>query len=167
MQQQPNLCVPLAKSAAPIEIRPATLADLHAVTVLEQQVFETAVYPDFFFRQAHDLWPDLLLLAWQEQQLLGYLLAAPGQQGLQSLGILSLAVIERSRGLGVGKLLLNYLIQQRPAATRQFWLTVAPDNLSALRLYENLGFIRQKFSEDYYGKGEARWVLVKHLEALV
>lgn len=126
-------------------------------------MFETAVYPDFFFRQAHDLWPDFLLLAWQGSKLLGYLLAAPGQQGVASLGILSLAVSEQSRGLGVGQALLQHLIQYCPSATKQLWLTVAPDNLAALHLYKKSGFIEQNYSEDYYGKGEPRWLLVKQL----
>jgi len=152
-----------AKTANTINIRPAALADLAAVAVLEQQVFETAVYPDFFFRQAHDLWPDFLLLAWQGTKLLGYLLVAPGQQGIASLGILSLAVSEQSRGLGVGQALLSHLLQHCPTQTRQLWLTVAPDNLPALHLYKKSGFVEQNYSEDYYGKGEPRWLLVKHL----
>ena len=152
-----------ATSANSVTIRAATLADLQRVAALEQQVFETAVYPDFFFRQAHDLWPDFLLLAWQGTELLGYLLAAPGQQGLTSLGILSLAVSGQSRGQGVGQALLTHLLQHCPESTRQLWLTVAPDNLAALRLYEKSGFTKQKYSEDYYGKGESRWVLVKQL----
>jgi len=167
MQQSSKQAFANAKSGILIEIRPATLGDLAAVARLEQQVFTSAVYPDFFFRQAHDLWPDLLLLAWQGEQLLGYLLAAPGQQGPVSLGILSLAVAEQSRGLGVGKFLLNYLVQHCPATTKQLWLTVAPDNLPALRLYENSGFIQQKYTADYYGEGEGRWVLVKYLAAEV
>jgi ribosomal-protein-alanine N-acetyltransferase len=155
----------VAKTTSIIEIRPAKLAELAAVAALEEQVFATAVYPDFFFRQAYDLWPDFLLLAWQGEQLLGYLLAAPGQQGVTSLGILSLAVSEQSRGLGVGQALLQYLLLHCPAQTRQLWLTVAPDNLAALHLYKKSGFIEQNYSEDYYGKGEPRWLLVKHLLA--
>jgi ribosomal-protein-alanine N-acetyltransferase len=149
------------KNMSSIEIRPAMLCDLAAVFALEQQVFETAVYPDFFFRQAYDSWPDFFILAWQGNHLLGYLLAAPGQEGLRRVGILSLAVLKSSRGLGVGKSLLQYLLDHACIATREFWLTVAPDNLPALQLYEKSGFIRQKYTEDYYGEGEARWVLVK------
>ncbi len=149
------------KNNASIDIRPATLSDLAAVSALEQQVFATAVYPDFFFRQAYDSWPDFFILAWQDDHLLGYLLAAPSQQGLHRVGILSLAVLKNSRGLGVGKSLLQYLLVHACATTREFWLTVAPDNLPALQLYEKSGFIRQNYTEDYYGEGEGRWVLVK------
>ena len=152
------------KNKASIEVRPATLRDLAAVSALEQQVFATAVYPDFFFRQAYDSWPDLFILAWQDDHLLGYLLAAPSQQGLRRVGILSLAVLKNSRGLGVGKSLLQYLLVHACATTREFWLTVAPDNLPALQLYEKSGFIRKNYTEDYYGEGEGRWVLVKQLE---
>jgi len=152
-----------SSAAIHINIRPATLADLPLVAALELQVFESAVYPDFFFRQAHDLWPDFLLTAWQDEQLMGYLLAAPGQQGLTELGILSLAVADHSRGKGVGQALLTFLLQQCKTSTRQLWLTVAPDNTAAIHLYEKSGFTKQKYAEDYYGAGEPRWVLVKQL----
>jgi hypothetical protein len=77
------------KIATEVTIRPAALPELPLVAALERQVFSSEVYPEFFFRQAHDLWPDYLLLAWQGEHLLGYLLAAPGQNGAQSVGIMS------------------------------------------------------------------------------
>ncbi|MBU1436395.1 MAG: GNAT family N-acetyltransferase [Gammaproteobacteria bacterium] len=147
----------------PVVIRPASLQELSLVAELERQVFTSAVYPEFFFRQAHDLWPDYLILAWKGEQLLGYLLAAPGQQGSKSIGIMSLAVSQQSRGLGVGQALLQYLLQHCPAQTEQLWLTVAPDNQSALHLYKKSGFIQHQYHEDYYGKDEPRWLLVKQL----
>jgi [ribosomal protein S18]-alanine N-acetyltransferase len=72
-------------------LRLATPADMHAIWQIESQVFGDAVYPDFFFRQAMDLWPELLLVAEREGQLLGYGLGGVGQHRTQGW-LLSLAV---------------------------------------------------------------------------
>ena len=146
----------------PIDIRRASAADISALAALEQQVFATVVYPEFFFRQAHDLWPDFLLLAWQGDSLLGYLLAAPGQQGLTRISILSLAVSAQSRGQGIGRQLLQHFLACCPKETAQLWLTVAPDNLVAVQLYEKLGFVVQKYAENYYGPDEHRLLMVQN-----
>jgi ribosomal-protein-alanine N-acetyltransferase len=146
---------------ASVQIRPARVADIAMLAQLEQQIFETVVYPEFFFRQAHDLWPDFLLLAWLDGHLVGYLLAAPGQQGVETIGILSLGVASQSRGYGVGKALLHYFLQHCPEHTRRLWLTVSPDNEAALRLYQQLGFYQEQYYPDYYGVGEHRLLLAK------
>ncbi len=144
-----------------VVIQQAQTADLPALATLEQQVFEDVVYPAFFFRQALDLWPDFLLLAWQDQSLLGYILAAPGQQGPERIGILSLAVSPDAQGMGIGKQLLQTLLEAAPSECRQLWLTVAPDNQPALALYQKFGFFCEKTETDYYGEGEDRLLLVK------
>lgn len=144
-----------------VVIKKAQTADMAELAALEQQVFEEVVYPAFFFRQAVDLWPDLLLLAWQDDVLQGYILAAPGQYGPERLGILSLAVSPKAQGLGIGKKLLQTLLEALPSECRQLWLTVAPDNQPALALYQKFGFFCEKTEADYYGKGEDRLLLVK------
>lgn len=148
-----------------VQIRAAQVEDIARLARLEQQIFETVVYPEFFFRQAHDLWPDFLLLAWLDGELVGYLLAAPGQQGIESIGILSLGVSSQSRGYGVGKALMQHFLRQRPASTRRLWLTVAPDNQVAIRLYQQLGFSQEQYYPDYYGAGEHRLLLALQIPA--
>ncbi|HCU65451.1 MAG TPA: N-acetyltransferase [Rheinheimera sp.] len=145
----------------PLQIRPATVADLTKLAALEAELFADVVYPAFFFRQAHDLWPDLLRLACRGDELLGYILAAPAQQGPGEMGILSLAVAQAAQGQGIGKMLLTDLLQVLPADGKKLWLTVAPDNKAAVALYQKFGFQSVKTEADYYGKGEHRMVLVK------
>lgn len=150
-------------TTASMRIAPAQSEDLPQLALLEQRVFETVVYPEFFFRQAHDLWPDFLLLAWNHGQLAGYILAAPAQQGPHSIGILSLAVAPEFRGAGVGAALLNALLLQLPQDCQRLWLTVAPENLQAVKLYTKFGFHQEKHLENYYGQGEHRLILAKQL----
>jgi len=148
-------------TATKLQIRPAIATEIPALAELERQVFQTVVYPEFFFRQARDLWPDFLLVATLDGQLVGYLLAAPGQQGPEQLGILSLAVSAQSRGYGVGKALMQYLLQHSQTVTRRWWLTVAPDNQAAVQLYQKLGFVSEHYYADYYGPGEHRLLLAR------
>ncbi|MGL4472780.1 MAG: GNAT family N-acetyltransferase, partial [Aeromonas hydrophila] len=44
-------------------LRTATHNDMHAIWQIDAKVFVEDVYPAFFFRQAMDLWPELLLVA--------------------------------------------------------------------------------------------------------
>lgn len=55
-------------------LRLATHADMHAIWQIDADVFGEDVYPGFFFRQAMDLWPELLVVAEREGRLMGYAL---------------------------------------------------------------------------------------------
>ncbi|WP_375055574.1 GNAT family N-acetyltransferase [Zobellella sp. DQSA1] len=140
-------------------IRTATKADMQAIYRLERSSFGSHCYPDFFFRQAHDLWPRYLWVA-DDGELAGYCLggtgAAPGEGW-----ILSLAVAESCRGRGLGKALLLQAIGALEAGgCRSVRLTVSPDN-PALGLYLALGFVTERREEAYFGPGEPRLVLVR------
>ena len=144
----------------PIQCGPVQLSELAAVTALEQAAFKPPVYPNFFFRQAYDLWPNLFWVARGEQGVLGYLIAAPSADNAQELSLLSLAISPIAQGQGVGKTLLQQFLGTLLHG-QQIWLTVDPDNQSALRLYQQFDFhvIRQELA--YYGEGYHRLVLRK------
>lgn len=141
-----------------MKLRPAQRADLAAIFAVEQAVFGSHVYPDFFFRQALDLWPDWFWLAEDEAgQIVGYALGAPSQQP-DELWLLSLALLPSCRGQGVGKALMQAaLAAMRPQASR-IRLTVDPVNPAA-ELYRRLGFVETGREPDYFGPGEARLVM--------
>ena len=61
-------------------LRTATHNDMHAIWQIDAKVFGEDVYPAFFFRQAMDLWPELLLVAEYEGQLVGYVLGGFGRK---------------------------------------------------------------------------------------
>ncbi|MCS3461069.1 GNAT family N-acetyltransferase [Aeromonas sp. BIGb0445] len=143
-------------------LRLATPADMHAIWQIESQVFGDAVYPDFFFRQAMDLWPELLLVAEREGQLLGYGLGGVGQHRTQGW-LLSLAVLPQARGLGLAKAIIDSLEQALLAqGCLQVRLTVDPAN-PARRLYERLGYRELALEPAYFGPGEDRCLLEHQL----
>lgn len=143
-------------------LRAARHADMHAIGRLEADIFGEDVYPPFFFRQAMDLWPDLLVVAEQEGRLLGYALGGIGQDRSQGW-LLSLAVLPEARGLGLAERMLLRLEQGLTAqGTVRVRLTVDPAN-PAQRLYLRLGFALLAEEPDYFGAGEDRLLLEKPL----
>lgn len=67
----------------PPVLRVARHTDMHAIWQIDVNVFGEDVYPGFFFRQAMDLWPELLLVAELDGRLLGYALGGLGQDRSQ------------------------------------------------------------------------------------
>ncbi len=142
-----------------MNLSPATPADLPALAALERTVFAHEVYPEFFFRQAHDLWPQGLLVARDDAgAVLGYVLGAPAAEPGRAW-LLSAATAPAARGRGVGARLLRRLLEIFASEDcREVWLTVHPDN-PARRLYERAGFGLVAQDENYFGPAEPRLVL--------
>lgn len=138
---------------------PATKAEIAAIAELEHAAFGEHCYPSFLFRQAFDLWPELLWCVRDNQQVLAYLLAAPMLHRPKVLNIMSVAVAPSQQGKGVGQLLVQSFCQSQQQNVDIFWLTVDPQNQSAQRLYQRLGFTIARYEEDYYHPGEPRLVM--------
>lgn len=135
-------------------LRPAQRPDLPRVVALDREVFGDPTYPDFFFRQALDLWAPLLWVAGSGDTLDGYTLGALGTGG--SGWVLSLGVRRSARGRGLGRGLLDAVVGAlRDAGARSVELTVHPDS-AAVRLYEAAGFEVVGREEDYFGPGAPR-----------
>ncbi len=69
------------------------------------------------------------------------------------------------QGQGYGKSLLNYVFDiVKKDNFSEIGLTVKPSNLSAVKLYEHLGFRIAETRKDEYGAGSDRYYMVKSLE---
>ncbi|MGL4222408.1 MAG: GNAT family N-acetyltransferase [Shewanella sp.] len=142
-------------------IRPVLKSELAAVFQLEQAIFGEHSYPDFFFRQGFDCWPEYFLVAVDANGvLLGYLLGAQSSDP-ECMWILSVAVSEQARGQGLGKQLLQRCLAQLPAKVKRVDLTVDPHN-TARSLYQRLGFVDAHVEADYFGAGADRVVMSYH-----
>lgn len=149
--------------APAVLISPAKPEDLPALVALEREVFAHATYPDFFFRQALELWPHWLLVARDDAGVpLGYILGAPADTP-GTAWVLSAATLPAARGRGLGAgLLMRLLGLMACADIREVRLTVHPDN-PARRLYERAGFIEESRHDTYFGPGEPRLTLRRGL----
>ena len=151
-----------------VSFGPIAKDELAAVAELEVTAFPPPVYPVFFFRQAFDLWPDLFWVARQDGQILAYLVCGPEFIASSRLSLMSFAVAPQAQGQGLGKGLLRAFLQRLPIIApqvRQVWLTADPDNLPALRLYQQHGFVISGEESDYYGAGYRRLVLTAEIAA--
>jgi ribosomal protein S18 acetylase RimI-like enzyme len=144
----------------PTPIRAATPADLAAVWAIDREVFGAEAYPHFFFRQAYDLWGELLRVApLPSGGLAGYVMGALSAQAHEGW-VLSAAVRPACRGRGLATQLTSGLLETLAArGARSVLLTVHPGNAGALGLYAKLGFRVERQEADYFGPGEPRLVL--------
>ncbi|MBL0449028.1 MULTISPECIES: GNAT family N-acetyltransferase [Aeromonas] len=143
-------------------LRLATHTDMHAIWQIDADVFGEDVYPGFFFRQAMDLWPELLVVAEREDRLLGYALGGLGQDRSQGW-LLSLAVRPEARGFGLAEQMMLQVEQGLlKLEVERVRLTVDPAN-PAQRLYFRLGYQQLAEERGYFGPGEDRLLLEKAL----
>ncbi|WP_442604313.1 GNAT family N-acetyltransferase [Paenibacillus sp. KN14-4R] len=69
------------------------------------------------------------------------------------------------QGKGIGKLLFDYVFDQlfRDNCT-EVCLTVKPSNVSAVKLYERVGFTIAELRPHEYGEGRERYFMIKTLK---
>ena len=148
------------------EFRPATAADIAAVTALEASFYPDDGYPEPLFYQGLHQWPQLFQVAATEQQVAAYILGAPAEQA-QHLWLMSLLVSSEHRGKGLGAQLLEYWLNTAERlGYHSIWLTVAPHNSAAIKLYERFGFSSQQLEHDYLGQGQDRLVMLRNSQTL-
>jgi RimJ/RimL family protein N-acetyltransferase len=143
-------------------IRRLTAADLRSYKALRDEMLEA--HPEAFtsdalterHRRADDYLsrlglerPEgghLMLGAWRDNLLLGVVgLERDERTKVRHIGhVVSMMVRTSERGRGIGKALLDALIDEarEPAGLEMLTLTVTDGNSSAVRLYERTGFAR-------------------------
>lgn len=137
-------------TAADIRIRPATVADVSALSQLENTCFDSDRVSRRSFRWMIEKGHSLLLVAEAQSQLAGYVLLLYSQG--TSLGrIYSLAVAKAFRHSGIAASLMKQAETQALEEGRSFLrLEVRADNDSAIRLYQKLGYQRFDIVSDFY-----------------
>ena len=137
-------------------IRPARPEDLPAIVALEASEYGPDAYSRFFLRQAHDLWPSLLLVAVADGSVAGYALGALSESPREGW-LLAMLIEPRARRLGLGRALVAEIVDGLSArGCARVNLTVHPSNDPAIGLYRALGFELIAEERDYFGPGEPR-----------
>lgn len=145
-----------------VHFRLAGKQDLLALHQLELDAFGEPAYPIFLFRQAIDLWPQLLWVACQGDELLAYVMLSPHYENRHVLSLMSFGIASKAQGQGLGKRLLAHIqaeLLQTDPQLQQVWLTVKPSHTAAVRLYQYAGFVETAREADYYGPASDRLVL--------
>jgi ribosomal protein S18 acetylase RimI-like enzyme len=149
----------------PAFIRQVRSVDLPALHEVDAAVFGEFAYPLFILRQFVDVHQRHFLVADADPPLLGYVLAAFAARA-NDAWILGLGVRPDVRKYGYGRALLDHcLARLRDDGVRRVLVTVKPENIAAIKLYESMGFKKKEFQPDYYGTGEGRYIMVADLGA--
>ncbi|MFC8044645.1 GNAT family N-acetyltransferase [Nocardia sp. NPDC057353] len=143
--------------------RPAVLADLTGISMIEKAEFKDRAYPYFVIRQLYDLHGARWLVAEIDNELVGYAIVAVGND--DRAWVLTLAVAPPFVRRGFGSALLERAVSHcASTAIKQIFLTVRPGNDPAERLYRKLGFIPAAHEPRYFGPDEPRDVLVRNVD---
>jgi len=142
-----------------IDVRPAKRADLLEVYRIETDSF-TQPWPFSAFEQYLGR-PGFFIAT--GESVVGYIVAdIVSNQGVPLGHIKDVAVRERARGEGVGRLLLRRAISMLEAEqVHAIKLEVRESNERAINLYRSHGFEHRRTIEGYYDDGEDALLLVR------
>ena len=127
-------------------------------------------YPIYTYRYFVQQWPHLCLFAYIDDALVGCIVSKldehkkkttkPGTKGRNRGYIAMLSVEPEFRKIGIGRLLIKKSIDiMINDGADEIMLETEVCNLSALRLYESFGFIRDKRLSAYYLNGNDAYKL--------
>jgi ribosomal-protein-alanine N-acetyltransferase len=146
----------------PIKIRNYQDDDFSSVTTLEEAGIHTSYLSAVFIRQMSACCPDTFLVAVDGTHPVGYSIGVCVQNNPGQAWILRLAVSEKYRGNGIGTALISTMVDRlTDKGAHEIFLTVAPENQSARRLYKRLGFLQEQIYPAYFGPGHDRLILKK------
>jgi ribosomal-protein-alanine N-acetyltransferase len=146
-----------------ITIRPYRDEDFWAVSALEESGLHEAYRSSVFVRQMGEVCRETFLVAVHDGgDPVGYTVGAVVQHDFYEAWILRLGVQENQQRKGIGSILLKSVTGALLARhARTIRLSVSPENLPAIRLYERQGFIRENVIPAYFGKGGDRIIMKK------
>lgn len=144
------------------QIRRMTAADVDDVMIIERQV-----YP---FPWTEGIFRDCLLVGYgcwiigRDDEIHGYCVMMAGGGDAH---VLNLCVKPESRGQGLGRIMLEYMMDRtRRLAVETLLLEVRASNHAAIRLYHSAGFNEIGVRKDYYPAQNGRedaLILALHL----
>jgi len=159
----PNAYSATLRLTMSITIRPYRDEDFWAVAALEESGLHEPYRSSVFVRQMGEVCRETFLVAVHDGGApVGYTVGAVVQHDFCEAWILRLGVQENQQRKGIGSILLKSVTGALLARhARTIRLSVSPENLPAIRLYERQGFIRENVIPAYFGKGEDRIIMKK------
>ncbi len=128
-----------------LRIRTMTHADLPSVLSIERKNYEFPWEEDIFtdcFKAGYDC-----LVCEYDQSVLGYCLLS---MAVGEAHILNISVAPNEQGQGIGRRMLEHLIELATGKAETIFLEVRPSNVGAIALYEKMGFNEIGVRKGYY-----------------
>lgn len=129
-------------------------------------------YSDYFFHSILKELPEAFIVAEISNDIIGYVMCKIeyGFSNFRKLGfvkkghVVSLAVLEKDRGKGVGKVLMEEAVNGIVARkSDEIYLEVRTSNNAAIKMYERLNFIIKTRLRSYYRDGEDAYLMALEL----
>ena len=129
-------------------MRVAVPADLAAILQIDRESPTAAHWPDTAYQDALKQPARLVLVAEGQEGTLGFLVASMAAVEWE---LENIAVMSSARRRGVGRALLNALIDlARAAGSTEIRQEIRASNLPAQRLGQSVGFVQQGRRKGYY-----------------
>ncbi|MGV2928672.1 ribosomal protein S18-alanine N-acetyltransferase [Macrococcus capreoli] len=145
-----------------LTIRKMVSEDVPSIYEIEQKAFPSGSWTlDAFYHELEKNEFAHYFTMLQDGKVVGYL----GMWiVIDQAQITTVAIDETLRGKGLGRLLLEYVMNYARITCEMMSLEVREENLAARRLYESLGFTYGGVRRDYYGPNQdakVMWVKLK------
>ncbi|MFD2998936.1 GNAT family N-acetyltransferase [Pontibacter toksunensis] len=146
-----------------MKIRAADIDDLPQVRKIDQLLFQEESYPVFALRQLLDITNGLMKVVEYGKEIVGYAIGHYNSEK-QEAWFLSLGVLPGYRGRKFGEKLTADLMEEVKAmGAMTIKLTVHPENIPGINIYQALGFKAQETATNYYLDHSPRLIMVKDL----
>ncbi|MGA1862299.1 ribosomal protein S18-alanine N-acetyltransferase [Deferribacter thermophilus] len=126
-------------------IRKAVHKDLESVVKIEEEVFERPWSIDSFRNELNNKFSNFYVYE-VNKEVVGYIIYWDFKEEVE---IANIAVKKDYQGMGIGKNLLNFVLNNTNAM--YYYLEVESNNEKAIRLYTSFGFVEYDFRKNYYG----------------
>jgi ribosomal-protein-alanine N-acetyltransferase len=141
-------------------IRPYRDDDFETVMAIERGEDGSDYQSAVFVRQSGVLFPQTFFVLEHEGTAAGFTVGGGVQGDGGRAWVLRLKVRADLRGRGFGRRLLSHLLDAlHERGVAEILLSVSPNNIPAVRLYESSGFDVAGKEERYFGDGEDRLVM--------
>ncbi len=128
-------------------LRRVRFGDLFEILKIERELFPKPWSFYSFLFELRNLANYFVVLE-IEKKIIGYMVAGEYEE---SYHLKNIAIKREYQGKGYGKLLLNNLIEKAKRENKKFiFLEVRVSNERAIKLYEKLGFKRERILKGYY-----------------
>ncbi len=128
-----------------LRIRTMTHSDLDSVLLIEHQNYEFPWEEDIFvdcFKAGYEC-----LVCEYDNNILGYCLLS---MAVGEAHILNISVHQKEQSQGIGRRMLEHLIDTARGKAETIFLEVRPSNVGAIALYEKMGFNEIGIRKGYY-----------------
>jgi ribosomal-protein-alanine N-acetyltransferase len=143
-----------------IVIRKFQDPDFNAIVGLEEGEKRNRYGACVFVRQSAALYPQTFLVADHDGTAVGYAIGAVVQDDTTSAWAIRLSVGRPYQGQGTGTALIARLIAELAARkVQKIFLSVAPANIPAQKIYGQIGFVKVAHRSGYFGEGDGRDIM--------